>query len=109
MNKKYLGLFLSFFVAIVLWLPVNVVAKPAVAAEHNCLYAKSKVIKPRSTLSFVKDENSHSFFLRGGVYVNVVVWDCTRLGRRILFVVPKSRDTVDYVRDLFSQVVDTDP
>jgi len=110
MKIKFMRLFVLFFAVTLLGSHVNVGAKPTVAArERNCLYAESKASKPSDTLSSFKDENSNSFFLRGGVYVNVVVWDCTRLGKRILIVVPKSRDTVDYVGRLFSQVVSASP
>jgi hypothetical protein len=74
--------------------------------DRSCLYAKSIISKPHDTVATLKQANSTSFMLQGGVFINIVVWDCNRLGRRILIVVPESKDTVKYVQHLVTQNVD---
>ncbi len=76
----------------------------AAAAEPSCIYSKQKESRPANVISSVKDENSVSYMLRGGVYANVVTWDCSRRGKRILIEVPAASDSRENTESILKSV-----
>ena len=102
------NIFLKFiFVAISFW-PLLASAGPRQVARGNsseeCLYKKREPIKLPNAVVSAKGEDSTSFFLRGGVYLDIVEWSCSRLGKRILVVVPKAKDSSGFVYDLIVKI-----
>lgn len=70
------------------------------AQDRACIYSAQRESRPPGVISAVKSKDSASYFLRSGAYVNVVSWSCTRLGKRLLIVVPSSSDNPKYVESV---------
>lgn len=75
-----------------------------VTALEGCLYRSTAPIKIPTALTSTKGADSTSFLLRGGTYVDIVEWNCSRLGKRIFIVVPKSKDSVESVNSLLTKI-----
>lgn len=77
----------------------------AAAAEGaTCLYSKQRESRPPNVISSVRDENSVSYMLRGGMYANVVTWECSRLGKRVLIEIPTASDGKRAVETIIKSV-----
>lgn len=58
----------------------------------SCVYAKQKEARPPHTLTAARTAESMAYLVRGGLYVHVTDWSCTRLGKRVLIETPGSAD-----------------
>jgi hypothetical protein len=63
---------------------------------------------PIGTLRSVKGDNSWSYFLRGGGYVNVVTYHCLRFGQRIYLFLPAEIDKPENAMRILKSIVGTD-
>lgn len=55
--------------------------------------------------SRVQSEFATSYLLRNGVYLSVVSWNCRRIGKRVLIVVPESERIKIDTFGIFESVV----
>jgi hypothetical protein len=96
---------IRLFALILLGLPFA--ARAAEGTDGDaCLYRKNNPVKLPGTLASTKGEDSTSLFLRGGTYINLVEWSCSRLGKRIYIAVPSSKDSVNYISDLLTKIAE---
>lgn len=72
----------------------------------DCLYQKSTQSRPSGVLATAKSGESVSYLLKDGSYANVVEWNCSRLGKRILLVVPGEDQNAAKAYRLFAKIAD---
>lgn len=69
-------------------------------AQQDCLYKPVPEKFPPGMLSRVLRGEERSYFLKNGTYITVLDWNCRRVGRRILIIVPQKFDDSAYITKL---------
>lgn len=55
----------------------------------ECLYSGRAVAEPAGVARTVTNESGDSFLFNDGHYIQLINWDCNRIGRRIFIYFPK--------------------
>lgn len=77
-------------------------------AGQNCLYKQQAKLKPVGIVAEVHGSEFSSYLLKNGSYLHINLWSCSRLGRRLLIVVPQKEDTAHGVIKVSMPLVDNE-
>ncbi|MCR6497143.1 hypothetical protein LJB71_13540 [Thermomonas sp. S9] len=78
----------------------------ASAAGGDCLFKEQAKVKPASTVAETHGSEFSSYMLKNGIYIHVNSWSCSRLGKRLLIVVPQEEDSASGVTKAALPLVD---